>query len=422
MEIEKLYKLFLESKGVSTDTRTLKKGQIFIALKGPNFDGNLFVDLALKKGAKIVICEYSDIYDDKILKVESGIKVLRSLALFHRNKFNIPVLAIAGSNGKTTTKNLIGRVLNQSFNCLISEKSFNNEIGLCKTLLNLNKKHQFAILEIGTNNKGEIKDLVSICKPNYGLLTNIGKEHLEGLDSIKGVIKEEGELFNYLVKNKGFIFVNNELPKTLLSKSKKTKHHICDLSLDKIKINNLFPINFSFLSMDIRSNLAGKWNIKNILLAVYVGVHFNVPKYDIEKAINGYKSENLRSEIIKYNKSKLFLDCYNSNPSSMKELLDLFSGDYKQKIFFVIGGMLELGIDSKKEHLKILTSLSKIYAEKVFLVGKEFIEFKDKFKDFIYFDNTVLAKNFIEDFDFPNNSLIIVKGSRGYALENMFGL
>lgn len=428
MKIEEIYKLFLSSPGVSIDTRTIKSNQIFIAIVGDNFDGNNFIEDAISKGASFVISNFGakvdKKYKDRVIRVENTKKVLKELAKYHRSKFSVPIIAIGGSNGKTTTKNLISLVLTQKYKVLSSIKSYNNDIGVSLTLLNLNKKHEVAVLEIGTNHPGELKELLNISMPTHGLITSIGMEHLEGFKDLKSVKKEEVEIFKYLSQNNGFTFVNNDLPLDVRRMCKGNNKII--YSTKKTKINSLFPIIFSYKHKNkiykFKTNIIGQWNMENIVAAVTVGEYFSISFDKILKVFEKYKSEDLRGQILQKRKQKILLDCYNSNPSSMSQIINTLKILKINNLNFVIGGMLEVGKDSEKEHRKIFNLLLLLKPKSIVFVGKEFNSLVNNIikRGFYHFNNTIEAKDFINKGFFNKDSFIVVKGSRFYALEKIF--
>lgn len=428
MKIEEIYKFFQTSSGVSIDTRTIKSNQIYIAIVGDNFDGNNFIDDAISKGASFVVSNFvakvNKQHKDKVIRVENTKEVLKKLAQYHRSKFNIPVLVIGGSNGKTTTKNLISSVLEQKYKVLSSIKSYNNDIGVSLTLLNLNSKHEMAVLEIGTNHPGEIKELLNISRPTHGLITSIGMEHLEGFKDLRGVKREEGEIFKYLSRNSGFAFVNNNLPldvQRIYKGSNKLFYNN-----DKVKIKSLLPIIFDFKHKSkiykLKTKLIGQWNLENIIATIAVGEYFSVSFDKILKVLEKYKPEDLRGQIILNKKQNILLDCYNSNPSSMSQIINTMKILRINNLNLVIGGMLEVGKDSEREHRKIFNALSSIKPKSIIFVGKEFGFLINSIikKGFYHFNTTLDAKDFINKGFFSKDAFIVVKGSRFYALERIF--
>jgi UDP-N-acetylmuramoyl-tripeptide--D-alanyl-D-alanine ligase len=428
MKIEEIYKFFQTSSGVSIDTRTIKLNQIYIAIVGDNFDGNNFIDDAISKGASFVVsnfgAKFNKQHKDKVIRVENTKEVLKKLAQYHRSKFNIPVLVIGGSNGKTTTKNLISSVLEQKYTVLSSMKSYNNDIGVSLTLLNLNRKHEIAILEIGTNHPGEIKELLNISRPTHGLITSIGMEHLEGFKDLKGVKKEEGEIFKYLSLDNGFAFVNNNLPLDVQGMYKGRNKVIYNVKKNKIK--SLFPIIFEYKHKNkvykFKSNIIGQWNIENIVATIAVGEYFTISFDKILKVLEEYKPEDLRGQIIINKNQKILLDCYNSNPTSMSQLINTLKVLKIKNLNFVIGGMLEVGVKSEIEHRKIFNLLLLLRPKSIVFVGKEFIFLVKNIKKrgFYHFNTTLEAKDFINNGFFDKGAFIVVKGSRFYALERIF--
>lgn len=427
MNIEEIYQHFLRSRGVSLDTRTMKRGALFIAIVGTQFDGHDFVGEAIDKGAVFVVVDTDkkilNKHEGKVIRVKNTTETLKQLARYHRMQFKIPVVVVGGSNGKTTTKNLIASVLSQKYNVLQSIKSYNNEIGVSLTLLNINKKHEILVLEIGTNHPGEIAVLLEISRPTHGLITSIGKEHLEGFKDLRGVKKEEGTIFKYLSQNDGVGFIGESLPSDI--KRLYTKRAIFYGTKD-VKVKSVFPLIFSYKyknkNYEFVTSLVGIWNLENILAAVVVGRCFEVPFPKIASAIKNHQPENLRGQIISFKKHKVLLDCYNSNPSSAVEVLKMLKLPQFKTLYLVIGGMLELGTRSKVEHKKLLSSIFSLKPVKAVFIGVEFDFLSERIlkKGYSFFRNTMDAKSFLDTTVFQKSSLIVVKGSRAYGLEQLF--
>ncbi|HIP37277.1 MAG TPA: UDP-N-acetylmuramoyl-tripeptide--D-alanyl-D-alanine ligase [Crocinitomix sp.] len=433
MDIAKLYQLFINSKGICTDTRKLKPNTIFFALKGENFNGNEYALQALETGCNYAIIDEqievkNDALNHRLIKVTSGLKTLQKLANYHRKQFNIPVIGITGSNGKTTTKELIGEVLKQKYEILITQGNLNNHIGVPLTLLNLNSKHQIAIIEMGANKPGDINELATIAEPNYGLLTNIGKAHIEGFGSYEGVLKTKLELYKFIEKQKGTIIYNlndevleNYLPKNCKLYTYAITNQKADINGDLIEFNPC--VNFKwhntqtqYISPPLKSNLVGEYNLTNILAAICVGHIFDVSVDKINNAIENYTPSNNRSQITKTKNNTLIVDCYNANPTSMLSALSSFKINPNPKLV-ILGDMLELGHISETEHQKIADWLvdNNIQA---YLIGDEFYKTNTKFKTF---KNTT---HFIKNIDLKTmkNHIILLKGSRGIKLESLIEL
>lgn len=422
-----LYQHFLQSEGVTTDTRNIKPGCIFFALKGPNFNGNQFAQEAQKKGAKLVVIDdeqYKQI--PNTLLVTDVLLTLQELAKHHRQQFQFPIIGLTGSNGKTTTKELIHAVLSTSLKVKATIGNLNNHIGVPLTLLSFPVDLEVGIVEMGANHQGEIEFLSSICQPNFGLITNFGKAHLEGFGGEEGVIKGKSELFTNINNSKGFIFYNADDSKQvelLKNYDKKygfsLKKHLADVHYEvnnqaknvQIKIDNLV----------VDSNLFGSYNAFNMMYAVSIGKHFNIPIQKIKEAIENYIPQNNRSQWKTTKKNQLILDAYNANPSSMSSAIQEF---YQLKTEFpklcILGDMFELGDSSNKEHENILNLLQTLNLSSV-LVGKNFLEHQNSFPNFIFFSKTeeLIQSNILAKVE---KQLILIKGSRGIQLENVFEL
>ena len=424
--MENLYQLYKKSSGVSTDSRAIQKDSLFIALKGENFDGNNYVKEAINDGAKYAITSDKNLSDDRtIFYVPNTLLFLQELANHHRKQFDIPIIGITGSNGKTTTKELIAAVLSSTFNVLFTKGNLNNHIGVPLTLLNLNDSHEIAIIEMGANKPGDIKELVEIAEPTHGIITNIGRAHLEGFGSLEGVIRTKTELYEFVKHTNGKLFYNSE--DEILSQKIGNYSHTSTYSSEGNGIINgtllaLTPfVEFSwssptFQSERIQTQLVGKYNFYNFLAAVCIGVEFNVSNENISKALQSYTPTNNRSQIEKTATNTLILDAYNANPTSVQSALDSFDIIENEHKTVILGDMLELGKDSDAEHLKIIAYLSPKKWNK-FLVGPLY---KNLVQDssFIAFDNTDELKLYLEHHPLTNQ-LILIKGSRGIKLETV---
>jgi UDP-N-acetylmuramoyl-tripeptide--D-alanyl-D-alanine ligase len=426
--MEKLFELFYKSiNGVSTDTRTIKKGSLFISLKGDNFNGNKFAKKAIENGAKYAIVD-EEVYSDEgnnIYLVEDCLIFLQKLANKHRNKFNIPILGITGSNGKTSTKELIKEVLSTKFNVLATKGNLNNHIGVPLTLLELNDQHEIAIIEMGANKPLDIQELCEIAEPNYGIITNIGKAHLEGFINFEGVIKTKTELYQSVLTKEGVLIVNNEdqilqknLPKTI-----KRIQYGSDIGADvKGELLNLSPyieLKWSYneyTSPPIKTNMLGKYNYFNFLAAISAGILFDVENESINKAISNYTPNNNRSQIKETIKNTLILDCYNANPTSMLSALESFFMIENDSKNVIIGDMLELGEEALKEHEKILTLLNNNDIS-YYTVGNIFNECQSN-KAIKAVINTSELSEYLKKNEIKGK-LILLKGSRSISLEKL---
>ena len=424
MKIDDIYSLFSKSSGVSIDTRTIKKNNIFFCLSGEKFNGNLFVNEAINLGASYVIYDDKEVdyKSKKAFKVTNVLKTLQQIAKFHRSKFKIPVIGLTGSNGKTTSKELISSVLSQKFNVTSTPKNFNNHIGVPLTILKINEKTDLAIIEMGANHIGEIDLLCSIASPNIGYITNFGKAHLEGFGGIEGVIKGKSELYEYIRENKGVILVNNDdsiqreksrgMNTFSFGKSKKSKYLIhnttsnkslCEASLNEKKIT---------------SNLYGEYNFENINASVAMGIHFGLSFEQIEIGIKNYIPKNNRSEMIKTKTNLLFVDSYNANPTSMKLSIQSFMKFKEVKKALILGDMHEIGKTYLIEHERILNSVKNNKDLKIFLVGKIFNQLKFNSGRILFFNET---NELIEYFKkkLITGHTILLKGSRKINLEKV---
>lgn len=423
MDIIKLYNAFLNSNGISIDTRTLKKGDLFFALSGPNFNGNHFAKNALEKGASFVVVDNNDSVDlsSKVLVVNNSLKTLQDLATYHRKKINTPIIAITGSNGKTTTKELIREVLSKSYEVLATEGNLNNSIGVPLTLLRLKKKHEIGIIEMGANHLNEIESLSSISLPNWGYITNFGKAHLEGFGSKEGVIKGKSELYKHLKLKNGQILINADDPEQIKQTRDQKVIRFGSNEINDIKIRyvpNKKNIQVQFKGLNFESSLYGDYNLTNIAASIAFGVIFKVDLIDIKKAIEGYKSNNNRSQKLIINKVPFILDAYNANPSSMQVALNAFAANQAEKKIVILGDMLELGDHTKNEHENILNLCLKLNFKKIFTIGNNFKSISIDSNKIFRFEKIDM---FIEYFKKTNIlfNAALIKGSRFLQLENL---
>jgi UDP-N-acetylmuramoyl-tripeptide--D-alanyl-D-alanine ligase len=426
MGIEKIYEYFLECSSVSTDTRKIESNSLFVALKGDHFDANAFAEEALKKGASYVIIDNKNYCTnkDKMILVDDSLKTLQELAKYHRLKLGTPIIGLTGSNGKTTTKELINTVLSKKYNTIATIGNLNNHIGVPLTLLRLKKDTEFGIIEMGANHQKEIEFLCSIANPDFGYITNFGKAHLEGFGGIEGVIKGKSELYNYLLENNKTVFTNldDTIQKTKTDKINRytfSEKEAANVKISQISANPMVKIGFNNLT--IQSHLIGIYNATNINAAITIGKYFNVSYTDIKNAIENYIPSNNRSQLIEKQTNHIILDAYNANPSSMIAAISNFIQlEGKDKIA-ILGDMFELGSESIMEHQKIVTFLLNEYEIDTYFVGKDFYENKIEKKHFQFYKN-------YEDFEAVfktrpiKNKTILIKGSRGMALERSLDL
>jgi len=414
-----LYNYFKESSSVSTDTRLINKGSIFFALKGENFDGNKFAEEAIKSGASYAVIDDQSLNNPKFIKVKNVLKSLQDLSKLHRSKLlKTKIIALTGSNGKTTTKELISEVLKKKYKIISTIGNLNNHIGVPLTLLRIKQNTEIAIVEMGANHLNEIKLLTDLINPDFGLITNFGKAHLEGFGSIEGVIKGKSELYDFLIKNdkKAFInnddYIQNQFIGNKISFSKEDKSNYI---FKEVKDTNYAGLNYNDFIVD--SKLTGNYNYHNIAFATSVGLYFNISIEKIKEAISNYIPSNNRSQIIKKNNKLIILDAYNANPTSMISAINsLIVKQGKKSV--ILGDMFELGNQSEKEHHDLIDFCVKNNFENIFLIGNEFFKQKDKFEiPFFYKTKDELNKHIKK---FPITSkYILIKGSRVMRMENL---
>ena len=420
MDIKSIYSLFIQCDGVSTDSRKCPKDSMFIALKGDNFDGNVFVENAIESGCKFALTSDEQRANNKtIFYVPDTLVALQQLASYHRQQMNATVIAITGTNGKTTTKELTSAVMNNdsATNEIYTEGNLNNHIGVPLTLLRIKTHHKYAIVEMGANHPGEIKTLADIALPDYGLITNVGTAHILGFGSFEGVIKTKCELYDNLKKHNGTIFVNGS-NHNIFPKSEGANRIV--YGVDGSSLNASVESADPFLKVKFsngysaQTNLIGAYNLENVMAAACVGSHFGVDMPTIVSALENYKPSNNRSQFISTSSNKLIVDAYNANPTSMKAALDNFislKSDSEKAL--ILGDMLELGKDSEAEHRKIVEMIAASGIKKVMLVGQNFASVaKSGMSTFKNVDELipVLTDNKL------NGCLILIKGSNSMKL------
>ncbi len=425
--MKQLYNLFYECSGVSTDTRKIESDNLYIALKGENFNGNLFAQKAIDLGAKYAIVDEKKYADGKnIFLVEDALSYLQGLANFHREKFSIPILGITGSNGKTTTKELIAAVLNEKFDVLYTTGNLNNHIGVPLTLLRISNQHDIAIIEMGASKPGDIEELTAIANPSHGIITNIGYAHLAGFGGPEGVIKTKKELYDSIEQIGGTLFLNadDEVLSEIIPSNIETIRYGESSSADVHgQLDEFIPeVMFSWNSnkgkgQEVKTHIIGKYNFYNMLAAVTIGDYFEVNDVDINRAIANYSPKNNRSQIEKTDKNTLILDAYNANPTSVRSSLESFNAMPYADKFFVLGDMKELGIDSLAYHKEII-SLTKDFKLQGIFVGEEFMKIAKEDDSIMAFQDTDEAKKFLITAQ-PLNNLILLKGSRSIGLEKI---
>lgn len=432
MSIEELYRYYLSFPQVTTDSRKVPRGSIFFALRGEKFDGNAYVPEALKKGASWAVSDdarYSG--REKVILVENVLDTLQKLALHHRRQLNIPVLALTGSNGKTTTKELMASILSARYKVFATSGNLNNHIGVPLSLLSLNQEHELAVIEMGANHSGEIDLLCHLAEPGYGLITNIGKAHLEGFGSLDGVLKAKTELFRYMKKTKGTVFVNCNDP-LLRDEALKEGLEIQwygeippgNCSARMLSADPVLELEIAVLESDgLRSGksstqLAGSYNVQNILAAVSAGMKFGVPFHNIRRAIEQYEPHNQRSQWLRTGKNDIYLDTYNANPTSMEQAIRSFMDMQSEPKSLILGDMLELGDYAEEEHKRILNMVTEMDTDTIILVGPWFYNLAKDHRKVICFEDVNKAEDWLRAHPLKDQT-ILVKGSRKIGLEHM---
>jgi len=424
MKIEDLYKIFLSHPIICTDTRKIVPDSLFFALKGSNFNGNLFAKEAVKIGAKYAIADDPDLSGSvNIIVVENVLSTLQMLATYHRNQLNIPILAITGSNGKTTTKELTNIILTQKYNVGATHGNLNNHIGVPLTLLSFNNSINFGIVEMGANHIGEIAYLCNIALPDYGLITNIGKAHIEGFGSLEGIITAKTELYNHLSKNNGKVFCNatNNL---LITQCKKNN---CDVIfyghpngiIDGKIINNNPYLKLEIWdeknSIKVNTHLVGSYNAENLLAAFCIGKYFGIDINQSKNMVEAYKPDNMRSQWLKTKRNNIIVDAYNANPTSMQLAINNFMSLNVDNKVLVLGDMLELGETEEQEHYSIIKLIESLKIDKVILIGRIFKRLNKNNSILCFEDINQLTNS--DNIKKIKNSNILMKGSRRVQLE-----
>lgn len=428
MNIHELYQLYLQHPSIQTDTRKLQKGDFFFALKGPNFNANAFAKQALEQGAAYAVIDDENFYiDERTIVVEDVLQTLQQLANNHRRLFQIPILAITGSNGKTTTKELIHAVLSSTYKTYTTEGNLNNHIGVPLTLLKIKNDAQLAIVEMGANHLKEIESYCAIAEPTHGLITNCGKAHLEGFGSVENIRKGKGELFDWLRTHSGtaFIMTDYEYLKKLsagiaevitygTSEAQTIGHAAVSDPFLAVSLQQVQDKTFSKPHTDtIATNLVGDYNLPNVLAAVAVGNYFKVPPEKIKKALEAYQPSNSRSQMVQKGSVRIILDAYNANPSSMKAAVENFSRAAGNNKILVLGAMAELGADSIAEHEALVETIEKFNWRNVLLVGGDFGRIKHSF---LQLASAAEAGRWLQQQNLSGAALL-VKGSRSMGME-----
>ena len=420
--IPQLYKYFLACSQVSTDTRQISKDCFFIALKGDKFDGNTFAKTALEQGAKyVVVSDVEVVTDERFLLVEDTLVALQQLANYHRRQLTIPVIGLTGSNGKTTTKELITCVLSKKFKTLSTKGNLNNHIGVPLTLLSIDSTYEMAVIEMGANHQKEVELLCGIAEPTHGLITNIGKAHLEGFGGIEGVKKGKGEMYDFLEATGGTVFVNVSSPTILeMAESRNFKNRVDYLDNDTVELkeDSPFVVYQNTTNQMIRTHLTGKYNFENIAVALKIGEYFGVNIELSNEAVASYNPTNNRSQVFEKGTNSILMDAYNANPSSMSAAIENFIKLKADRKMVVLGDMLELGEDASAEHLALGKLVATGNFDVIVLAGPLMKDALPVLPKAFYFPDKFSLHNWIIDHP-QQNTHILIKGSRGMGLESI---
>lgn len=424
--IENLYSKYLKSSGISTDTRTIQKGNIWFALKGPNFNANKFAEQALDKGALLAVIDDPEYQlGQNTLVVKDGLRALQQLANYHRNQLKIPFLGITGSNGKTTTKELVRDVLSTKYKVHATKGNFNNHIGVPLTILQIDHDIEFAVIEMGANAQEEIKQLCEIAEPDFGLITNIGKAHLEGFGGIEGVFKGKTEMYDFLSQKHGKVFVNTN--------DKRLVEKIDQLGLESYSYPNTGDyieltllrecpeLLIDYSNVTFQTKITGAYNFENICSALCVGRYFKVGKADAIQAVAAYDPDNNRSQVIKKKSNTIIMDAYNANPSSVAEALKSFEQREADNKVVILGDMLELGAESGQEHFSIGELSQKMNFDQIHFCGPLMFDAYKGNDKALYWENKESLVTYLETHPIYD-STILVKGSRGMSLESLLNI
>lgn len=425
-QVEELYSLFLKFPEVCTDSREVKAGSLFFALKGPNFNGNKFAQSALDQGAAFAVVDEKDFATgDKMFLVGNVLESLQSLSKFHRSKLQIPIIGITGSNGKTTSKELISCVLSTTYNVVSTVGNLNNHIGVPLSILRITPDHDIAVIEMGSNGHGEIEFLCDLCQPDYGIITSIGKAHLEGFGDLEGVVNEKTALYRSVGSRNGIIIFNTEsqyLQGNLPPNTQNIGYSSQGSYAFELGVTSTFPIIEGLLSrgdkeIKLSSRMYGDYNIGNIVSAITIGDLFDINIDKSITAINQYLPKNNRSEMVQFEGANIYLDAYNANPSSVALVVKQFGNSAGEKIL-ILGDMLEVGEYEDKEHDDILSVINPKQYKEVILLGKLFFKHKESYPTFKFFEDFKNLKIYFSSLD-KNQKNILLKGSRGMGLERL---
>ncbi|BFG70406.1 UDP-N-acetylmuramoyl-tripeptide--D-alanyl-D-alanine ligase [Sediminibacterium sp. KACHI17] len=423
MTTPELYNIYLQNPSIQTDTRKLKQGDIFFALKGPNFNGNLFAAKALEAGAAYaVIDEVQDTKNERMILVPDTLQALQDLASYHRDQFKIPFIAITGSNGKTTTKELVSAVLAAHFKTYTTQGNLNNHIGVPLTILSIHKDAEMAVIEMGANHQKEIAGYCVYTKPTHGIITNCGKAHLEGFGGIEGVRKGKGELFDYIKAHNGAIFMYDDYDYLHTMSNGITQKQIYGTQNGTVtgQVKNSEPflevsITKGLEKKVISTQLVGDYNLPNVLCAIAIGKHFGVPEEKITTTIEQYTPSNSRSQMLEQGSNHIILDAYNANPTSMRAAIENFAKFPSTEKVLMLGGMMELGKESIQEHQQIVELIHQHAWKQVVLVGGDFAQVQHPY---IYFPDATTAGKWYQEQAFQN-TYFLIKGSRSMQMEKI---
>lgn len=435
MELSELYKLYQQHPLITTDSRDCPEGSIFFALKGESFDGNRFAKAALEKGCAYAVIderEFAEEGNGRLILVDNVLTTFKELAGEHRRRFDIPVIGITGTNGKTTTKELIAAVLGEKYNVMYTRGNFNNDVGVPKTLFSLRPEHEIAVVEMGASHPGDIKALVDYVEPTCGLITNVGRAHLQGFGSFEGVKRTKGELYDFLESHNGLLFLNESNPDLMEMAAQRNFGRIISYGRDEGgnvegEVIDCSPfLNFRWRqhlhagqipanAYEVETHLIGAYNLDNMLAAIAVGLHFGVSPAQINHALGHYIPSNNRSQLETTEHNRLIVDAYNANPSSMAAAIDNFKLMKAERKMAILGDMLELGAVSDEEHQKTVDALAAAGIKEVWLVGEEFGKTHTAFRKFKNVDEVKAAIAAHR----PENYYILIKGSNGIHLSQL---
>ena len=435
MELSELYKLYQQHPLITTDSRDCPEGSIFFALKGESFDGNRFAKAALEKGCAYAVIderEFAEEGNGRLILVDNVLTTFKELAREHRRRFDIPVIGITGTNGKTTTKELIAAVLGEEYNVMYTRGNFNNDVGVPKTLFSLRPEHEIAVVEMGASHPGDIKALVDYVEPTCGLITNVGRAHLQGFGSFEGVKRTKGELYDFLESHNGLLFLNESNPDLMEMAAQRDFGRIISYGRDEGgnvegEVIDCSPfLNFRWRehlhagqmpanAYEVETHLIGAYNLDNMLAAIAVGLHFGVSPAQINHALGHYIPSNNRSQLETTEHNRLIVDAYNANPSSMAAAIDNFKLMKAERKMAILGDMLELGAVSDEEHQKTVDALAAAGIKEVWLVGEEFGKTHTAFRKFKNVDEVKAAIAAHR----PENYYILIKGSNGIHLSQL---